>query len=134
MFALKDLLSGFIKPPTEAGVVRIAELQSQGYLYLRPPEPQPSEVTAPSRKKQPIVRNRYRTQGHRYAVVRKVAIFISTTSSAREQAKEGEMVSPSALAALFVDDQFELGGEILQEDRRVLAPLRILPTIGGPPR
>jgi intracellular sulfur oxidation DsrE/DsrF family protein len=32
--ALKDLLSGFIV--AERGVVRIAELQSQGYLYLRP--------------------------------------------------------------------------------------------------
>jgi uncharacterized protein len=32
---LKDLLPGFIAA-TQGGVVRIAELQSQGYLYLRP--------------------------------------------------------------------------------------------------
>ena len=32
---LKDLLPGFI-PAERGGVVRIAELQSQGYLYLRP--------------------------------------------------------------------------------------------------
>jgi len=32
---LKDLLPGFIAAET-GGVVRIAELQSQGYLYLRP--------------------------------------------------------------------------------------------------
>jgi uncharacterized protein len=33
--ALKDLLPGFIADE-RGGVVRIAELQSQGYLYLRP--------------------------------------------------------------------------------------------------
>jgi len=33
--ALKDLLPGFISAD-RGGVVRIAELQSQGYLYLRP--------------------------------------------------------------------------------------------------
>lgn len=33
--ALKDLLPGFVAAET-GGVVRIAELQSQGYLYLRP--------------------------------------------------------------------------------------------------
>jgi intracellular sulfur oxidation DsrE/DsrF family protein len=33
--ALKDLLPGFIVAD-KGGVVRIAELQSQGYLYLRP--------------------------------------------------------------------------------------------------
>jgi intracellular sulfur oxidation DsrE/DsrF family protein len=33
--ALKDLLPGFIGAD-RGGVVRIAELQSQGYLYLRP--------------------------------------------------------------------------------------------------
>jgi intracellular sulfur oxidation DsrE/DsrF family protein len=33
--ALKDLLPGFIRAD-RGGVVRIAELQSQGYLYLRP--------------------------------------------------------------------------------------------------
>ncbi|MBR1277082.1 DsrE family protein [Bradyrhizobium sp. AUGA SZCCT0283] len=33
--ALKDLLPGFIAAE-RGGVVRIAELQSQGYLYLRP--------------------------------------------------------------------------------------------------
>src|SRR5215217_3700273 len=33
--ALKDLLSGLIVAE-QGGVVRIAELQSQGYLYLRP--------------------------------------------------------------------------------------------------
>jgi len=33
--ALKDLLPGFIAAD-RGGVVRIAELQSQGYLYLRP--------------------------------------------------------------------------------------------------
>jgi intracellular sulfur oxidation DsrE/DsrF family protein len=33
--ALKDLLPGFISAD-KGGVVRIAELQSQGYLYLRP--------------------------------------------------------------------------------------------------
>ena len=32
---LKDLLPGFIVAE-RGGVVRIAELQSQGYLYLRP--------------------------------------------------------------------------------------------------
>jgi len=32
---LKDLLPGFIAAE-RGGVVRIAELQSQGYLYLRP--------------------------------------------------------------------------------------------------
>lgn len=32
---LADLLSGFVNAE-EGGVVRIAELQSQGYLYLRP--------------------------------------------------------------------------------------------------
>jgi uncharacterized protein len=32
---LKDLLPGFISAD-KGGVVRIAELQSQGYLYLRP--------------------------------------------------------------------------------------------------
>ncbi|SDN67560.1 DsrE family protein [Afipia sp. GAS231] len=32
---LKDLLPGFVTAET-GGVVRIAELQSQGYLYLRP--------------------------------------------------------------------------------------------------
>jgi uncharacterized protein len=32
---LKDLLPGFISA-NKGGVVRIAELQSQGYLYLRP--------------------------------------------------------------------------------------------------
>ena len=32
---LKDLLPGFIKAD-QGGVVRIAELQSQGYVYLRP--------------------------------------------------------------------------------------------------
>jgi uncharacterized protein len=32
---LKDLLPGFVAAET-GGVVRIAELQSQGYLYLRP--------------------------------------------------------------------------------------------------
>lgn len=32
---LKDLLPGFIGAD-RGGVVRIAELQSQGYLYLRP--------------------------------------------------------------------------------------------------
>ena len=32
---LNDLLPGFIAAET-GGVVRIAELQSQGYLYLRP--------------------------------------------------------------------------------------------------
>ena len=32
---LKDLLHGFVAAET-GGVVRIAELQSQGYLYLRP--------------------------------------------------------------------------------------------------
>jgi intracellular sulfur oxidation DsrE/DsrF family protein len=32
---LKDLLPGFIKAD-EGGVVRLAELQSQGYVYLRP--------------------------------------------------------------------------------------------------
>jgi uncharacterized protein len=34
-FALKDLLPGFASAD-QGGVVRIAELQSQGYLYLRP--------------------------------------------------------------------------------------------------
>ncbi len=33
--ALKDLLPGFVVAD-KGGVVRIAELQSQGYLYLRP--------------------------------------------------------------------------------------------------
>jgi intracellular sulfur oxidation DsrE/DsrF family protein len=33
--ALTDLLPGFVSAET-GGVVRIAELQSQGYLYLRP--------------------------------------------------------------------------------------------------
>ena len=33
--ALADLLPGFVNAE-EGGVVRIAELQSQGYLYLRP--------------------------------------------------------------------------------------------------
>jgi uncharacterized protein len=33
--ALKDLLPGFVAAE-RGGVVRIAELQSQGYLYLRP--------------------------------------------------------------------------------------------------
>ena len=33
--ALKDLLPGFVTAD-RGGVVRIAELQSQGYLYLRP--------------------------------------------------------------------------------------------------
>ena len=33
--ALKDLLPGFVSAD-KGGVVRIAELQSQGYLYLRP--------------------------------------------------------------------------------------------------
>lgn len=33
--ALKDLLPGFVVAE-KGGVVRIAELQSQGYLYLRP--------------------------------------------------------------------------------------------------
>ena len=32
---LKDLLPGFVNAD-KGGVVRIAELQSQGYLYLRP--------------------------------------------------------------------------------------------------
>lgn len=32
---LKDLLPGFVKAD-EGGVVRLAELQSQGYIYLRP--------------------------------------------------------------------------------------------------
>ena len=32
---LKDLLPGFVGVE-QGGVVRIAELQSQGYLYLRP--------------------------------------------------------------------------------------------------
>ena len=32
---LKDLLPGFVRVD-QGGVVRIAELQSQGYLYLRP--------------------------------------------------------------------------------------------------
>jgi intracellular sulfur oxidation DsrE/DsrF family protein len=32
---LKDLLPGFVSVD-QSGVVRIAELQSQGYLYLRP--------------------------------------------------------------------------------------------------
>jgi intracellular sulfur oxidation DsrE/DsrF family protein len=32
---LKDLLAGFVSAD-KGGVVRIAELQSQGYLYLRP--------------------------------------------------------------------------------------------------
>jgi intracellular sulfur oxidation DsrE/DsrF family protein len=32
---LKDLLPGFISAE-KGGVVRLAELQSQGYLYLRP--------------------------------------------------------------------------------------------------
>ena len=32
---LKDLLPGFVRAD-QGGVVRIAELQSQGYLYLRP--------------------------------------------------------------------------------------------------
>jgi uncharacterized protein len=32
---LKDLLPGFVAAE-RGGVVRIAELQSQGYLYLRP--------------------------------------------------------------------------------------------------
>ena len=34
-FGLKDLLPGFIVAD-RGGVVRIAELQSQGYLYLKP--------------------------------------------------------------------------------------------------
>jgi uncharacterized protein len=33
--ALKDLLPGFVRLE-QGGVVRIAELQSQGYVYLRP--------------------------------------------------------------------------------------------------
>jgi hypothetical protein len=33
--ALADLLPGFVTAE-KGGVVRIAELQSQGYLYLRP--------------------------------------------------------------------------------------------------
>jgi intracellular sulfur oxidation DsrE/DsrF family protein len=33
--ALSNLLPGFVNADT-GGVVRIAELQSQGYLYLRP--------------------------------------------------------------------------------------------------
>jgi hypothetical protein len=33
--ALKDLLPGFVSAE-KGGVVRLAELQSQGYLYLRP--------------------------------------------------------------------------------------------------
>jgi hypothetical protein len=33
--ALKDLLPGFVNAD-RGGVARIAELQSQGYLYLRP--------------------------------------------------------------------------------------------------
>ena len=33
--SLKDLLPGFISAD-KGGVVRLAELQSQGYLYLRP--------------------------------------------------------------------------------------------------
>ena len=33
--SLKDLLPGFISAE-KGGVVRLAELQSQGYLYLRP--------------------------------------------------------------------------------------------------
>jgi intracellular sulfur oxidation DsrE/DsrF family protein len=33
--ALGDLLPGFVSAD-RGGVVRIAELQSQGYLYLRP--------------------------------------------------------------------------------------------------
>jgi intracellular sulfur oxidation DsrE/DsrF family protein len=33
--ALSDLLPGFVNAD-RGGVVRIAELQSQGYLYLRP--------------------------------------------------------------------------------------------------
>jgi intracellular sulfur oxidation DsrE/DsrF family protein len=32
---LKDLLPGFVSLE-QGGVVRIAELQSQGYVYLRP--------------------------------------------------------------------------------------------------
>jgi len=32
---LKDLLPGFVSAE-KGGVVRLAELQSQGYLYLRP--------------------------------------------------------------------------------------------------
>ena len=32
---LKDLLPGFVAAE-RGGVVRLAELQSQGYLYLRP--------------------------------------------------------------------------------------------------
>nr|WP_245284549.1 MULTISPECIES: hypothetical protein [unclassified Bradyrhizobium] len=32
---LKDLLAGFVAAE-RGGVVRLAELQSQGYLYLRP--------------------------------------------------------------------------------------------------
>jgi intracellular sulfur oxidation DsrE/DsrF family protein len=32
---LRDLLAGFLSAD-QGGVVRIAELQSQGYLYLRP--------------------------------------------------------------------------------------------------
>jgi uncharacterized protein len=32
---LKDLLPGFVSAD-RGGVVRLAELQSQGYLYLRP--------------------------------------------------------------------------------------------------
>jgi intracellular sulfur oxidation DsrE/DsrF family protein len=35
MITLADLLPGFIKAD-EGGVVRIAELQAQGYVYLRP--------------------------------------------------------------------------------------------------
>ncbi len=33
--SLKDLLPGFVSAE-KGGVVRLAELQSQGYLYLRP--------------------------------------------------------------------------------------------------
>lgn len=33
--AVKDLLPGFV-PAEQGGVVRLAELQSQGYIYLRP--------------------------------------------------------------------------------------------------
>ncbi len=33
--ALTDLLPGFVSAEND-GVVRLAELQSQGYLYLRP--------------------------------------------------------------------------------------------------
>jgi hypothetical protein len=36
--ALADLLPGFATAE-KGGVVRVAELQSQGYLYLRPREP-----------------------------------------------------------------------------------------------